>query len=254
MKRNLLSGPKVFFLLILAGAVFLGYRVQKKIEIISPSGNPETLLYLPSGKYLKPLTIGYQQMTADLFWLKVVCYFGSHCLTDKSYPWLYHILDLTTTLDPYFQLPYEFGAVVLSIEEGDVQQSNALLKKGIHHHPDYWRLPFYLGFNYFFYLKDPETAARYISRAASLPGHPPYLPKLAASLYASAGHKDIALGFLTQIYQNTDDPALKESISQKISDLKKGKLPSALREILGDPNIDSDTHSDADIEDPPLEG
>lgn len=218
--------------MILAGAIFFSYQVQKKIEVISPSGSPETLLYLPSGKYLKPLMIGFDQIAADLLWLKVVSYFGGHYLTDKSYPWLYHILDLTTTLDPYFRLPYEFGGVVLSVEKTDVSQSNALLMKGIRYYPDYWRLPFYLGFNYFFYLKDPETAALYISRAASLPGHPPYLPKLAASLYAHAGHKDIALSFLNQIYQNAEDPALKESISQKISDLQEGKLPSSLGEVL----------------------
>ena len=218
--------------MVLAGVVFFNYRVQKKIEVISPSASPETLLYLPSGKYLKPLMIGFDQMAADLLWIKVVGYFGEHYLTDKSYPWLYHILDLTTTLDPYFQIPYEFGGIVLSVEKTDIDQSNALLMKGMQYFPDYWRLPFYLGFNYFFYLKDPEIAAVYISMAASLPGHPPYLPKLAASLYTRAGHKDTALSFLNQIYQNTDDSSLKESISQKISDLQEEKLPFSLGEAL----------------------
>jgi tetratricopeptide (TPR) repeat protein len=240
MKTDRASGTRffffkirIFFFIILAGAVFFSYQVQRKIESIPLYRSPETLLYLPSGKYLKPLMLGFNQLAADFLWLKVVTYFGGHYLTDKNFSWLYRILDLTTTLDPYFRLPYEFGGIVLSVEKGDIDQSNALLKKGIQYHPDYWRLPFYLGFNYFFYLKDPETAAGYISRAASLPGHPPYLPKLAASLYAGAGHKDIALDFLIQIYRNTDDPALKENLLQKITALQEGKLPSSLAKTLG---------------------
>ncbi|MEW6379239.1 MAG: hypothetical protein AB1611_06495 [bacterium] len=232
MQKNSSAGLKVIFFMMLIGAVLLVYQVQKKIETISPSNNPESLLYLPSGKYLKPLMLGFDQMAADILWLKVIIYFGDHYLTDKNYQWLYHILDLTTTLDPYFRLPYEFGGIILTLEKGDIDQSNSLLRKGIQNHPDYWRLPFYLGFNYFFYLKDPKTAARYISRAASLPDHPPYLPKLAASLYAYAGSKETAINFLDQIYQNTEDPWLKENIAQKITDLQKGKLPQSLEGIL----------------------
>jgi len=224
---------KIAFLMVLtAAAAFSIYQVQRRIETISPSNSPETLLYLPSGKYLKPLVLGFDQAAADLLWLKVIGYFGDHYLTDKNYQWLYHILDLTTTLDPYFRLPYEFGGIILSLEKGDIDQSNALLRKGIKYHPTYWRLPFYLGFNYFFYLKDPATAAGYISRAASLPDHPPYLPKLAASLYASAGDKEMAVEFLLQAYLTSEDPRLKENILQKISDLQQGKLPKSLEKIL----------------------
>lgn len=226
---------KIFLKGLLLGlffcTIFFCYYLQKKIEVIAPVNQPETLLYLPSGKYLKPLMLGFDQIAADILWIKAVSYFGGHYLTDKSYQWLYHILDLITTLDPYFRYPYEFGGVILSMEKGDVEQSNKLLEKGLKYHPEYWRLPFYLGFNYFFYLKDFEKAAHYISEAAKLEGHPPYLPKLAASLFAHLGQKDIAMTFLNQMYQSMEDPIIKEMLSQKIEDLKEGLLPKTLLDL-----------------------
>ena len=223
-------GIFIIFLII----IFSCYKTQKKIEVISPANLPEKYLYLPSGKYLKPLMLGFDQIAADLLWIKAVGYFGGHYLTDRSYDWLYHILDLTTTTDPHFRQPYEFGGVVLAVEKGDVIQSNKLLRKGIQYHGDYWRLPFYLGFNSFFYLKDPKTAARYISKSAALPDAPSYLPKLAASLYVQSGQKETALEFLNQMYRDTEDPWLKKSIKQKILKLRKGVLPKSLENILGE--------------------
>ena len=217
-------------------AVFFCFRVQKKIDALSSGDQSEKLLYLPSGTYLKPLVVGFDNLAADLLWIKAIGYFGSHYLTDKSYQWLYHILDLTTTLDPYFRYPYEFGGVILAIEREDVTQSNRLLKKGMLHHPDYWRFPFLVGFNTFFYLKNPEIAARYISRAAALPGRPAYLPKLAASLYMYTGQRETAIRFLNQMYESIEDSRLKENILQKIAEIEKGNLPKSLEQILAEKN------------------
>ena len=55
----------------------------------------EKMLYLPSGKFLKPLCLGFDEVVADLLWMKAVVYFGGHARADQHYPWLYHILDLT---------------------------------------------------------------------------------------------------------------------------------------------------------------
>jgi hypothetical protein len=229
MKRNCI---RIFILSAFLTTIFFCYKTQKKIDVISPANQPEMLMYLPSGKYLKPLMLGFDQIAADILWIKAIGYFGGHYMTDRNYQWLYHILDLTTTLDPYFRYPYEFGGVVLAVEKEDFEHSNKLLKKGMQYHSDYWRFPFYLGFNSFFRLKDPETAARYISTAAALPDCPSYLPKLAASLYAHSGQKETALNFLNRMYQDMEVPWLKKSMAKKIENLQKGVLPKSLGKIL----------------------
>ena len=229
MKRTCI---RVFILSAFLITLFFCYKTQKTIDVISPANKPEMLMYLPSGKYLKPLMLGFDQIAADVLWIKAIGYFGGHYLTDRNYQWLYHILDLTTSLDPYFRYPYEFGGVVLAVEKEDFEQSNKLLKKGMRYHSDYWKFPFYLGFNSFFRLKDSETAARYISTAATLPDCPSYLPKLAASLYTQSGKKETALNFLNRMYNDLEVPWLKKSLAHKIVNLQKGVLPKSLGEIL----------------------
>ena len=206
--------------------------IQKQLDLIAPEIQQENLLYLPSGRFIKPLTLGFNHLAADFLWIKAVGYFGEHYLTDQNYPWLYHILDIVTTLDPLFQYAYEFGGLLLSMGEGNYTQSNILLKKGIHYFPDYWRLYFYLGFNHFFYLDSPFTAAPYIRKTATLPGHPPYLPNLAASLYVASHKPELGIEFLLQIYHATGDAMLREQIEQKVTDLRQGKLPKPLQKYL----------------------
>lgn len=229
MKRFAQRIGLVMIFFLLGG---LCYIVQVKIEVISPANHPETLLYLPSGKCLKPLMLGFDELAADFLWIKAIGYFGGHSLTDKSYKWLYHLLDLTTTLDPHFRYPYEFGGIILSAEQGDVEQSNKLLMKGRQYHPKYWRFPFYLGFNKFFYQKDAPSAAHFLAQASSLPGHPAYLPKLSASLYAYAGQRDTAIDFLTRMCEDLRDPELKYMLMEKASLLEQGILPKTLQGLL----------------------
>ncbi len=234
MKQKFFSKASPYFFLF--GVVLIlslsCLFIQKQLDLIAPEIQQENLFYLPSGRFIKPLTLGFNHLAADFLWIKAVGYFGEHYLTDQNYPWLYHILDIVTTLDPLFQYAYEFGGLLLSMGEGNYTQSNILLKKGIHYFPDYWRLYFYLGFNHFFYLDSPFTAAPYIRKAATLPGHPPYLPNLAASLYVASHKPELGIEFLLQIYHATDDTMLREQIEQKVTDLRQGKLPKPLQKYL----------------------
>lgn len=211
---------------------FCIYSIQVFIDQSYQWEREERLLYLPSGKFLKPACLGFESLVADLLWIKAIGYFGGHYLTDHSYKWLYHILDLVTTLDPLFRYPYEFGGIILALEGGNPEQSTLLLEKGIKHHPEYWRLYFYLGFNHFYYHRDFQNASLYIKKAAQLPGHPPYLPKLAASLLTTSGQKNTALSFLRQLYDNTEDEWLKQQIKGKIEDILTGNLPETLKGLL----------------------
>ncbi|MGA1863954.1 MAG: tetratricopeptide repeat protein [bacterium] len=222
----------LIWLLTLILFFFCFYSIQKFIDKSYHQDREERLLYLPSGKFLKPACLGFESLVADLLWIKAISYFGGHYLTDRSYKWLYHILDLVTSLDPQFRYPYEFGGVVLALEGGNPEQSILLLEKGIEYYPEYWRIHFYLGFNYFYYYGDFQNASRYITRAAQLPGHPSYLPRLAASLLATSGQKNTALSFLRQLYENTEDEWLRHQIKMKMDDILAGKLPESLKGLV----------------------
>ncbi len=60
----------------------------------------EGLAQLPKGEYLKPALLGYHHLGADLLWLKLVQVMGNKRNSEDEYEWMYHALDVITTLDP----------------------------------------------------------------------------------------------------------------------------------------------------------
>ncbi len=179
----------------------------------------DVYMYIPSGEFLKPFTLGYRQIVADFFWIKAISYFGGELKSGGHYLWLYHILDLVTTLDPQFTWPYYFGGMILSLEAKQVENSNAILKKAMRYHPDVWKFPFYLGFNYWYHYDDPVTAASYIEIAARLPGAPAYLRTFPATLYSRGGRLETAITFLEEMENTAQDPHVKDQIRKKIAKL-----------------------------------
>ena len=207
------------FVFCLAGLFFSSLNIDKKY----PPVVIEDLLYLPSGKFLQGAALGFDEMLADLLWIKAIGYFGSHAVTDQDYFWLSHILDIVTTLDPFFQYPYEFGGVILATEIGDVDKSNRLLEKGMKNVPEtherYWYFPFFIAFNYMYYKDDYKTAAHYLEMASKFPQTPDYLPLLVSRLYADADEPEMAITFLREMIEGTDNPELNEKLKLRLNEV-----------------------------------
>jgi hypothetical protein len=166
------------------------------------------LRILPRGEMLKPALLGYHQLGADLLWLQAIQVLGERVVQEEDYEWLFHALDVITTLDPQFLYAYDAGGLMLAELAGHAEWSNQLLAKGIAANPRAWRLPFQLGFNYFYYQQDYRKAAEYLAKASTLPGRPSYVPELAARLYVQDSSTDIALRFLDTMRQQTTDSDL----------------------------------------------
>ena len=192
----------------------------------------EKFMLLPKGEYLKPAVIGYEQLVGDIIWLRAIQVIGEKVVTPQGYDWVYHALDIITTLDPKFAYAYELGGVTLSALGKRPDLSNMLLEKGGRENPGAWQIPFYIGFNNFFYLNDYEAAAEYMDKASKLPGHPAYLPKLAARLYVQAGNPDVALEFLSRMYKDTDDEKVKLALEQRIKEVIVEKDATFLEEAI----------------------
>lgn len=179
----------------------------------------QQLKYLPSGTFLKGIALSYDLLLADLLWVKSIAYFGDQFVAEHDYSWLYHILDITTTLDPYFEDPYEFGGVVLANEVGEVEKSSYLLEKGMANvsetHPRYWYLPFFLAYNYWYYKKDYKTGAKYLEIASRFPQAPSYLPMLTARMYADTSQADMALPFLHEMIKTAKTPERRAELIQR---------------------------------------
>jgi hypothetical protein len=127
-------------------------------------------------------------------------------------------------LDPEFDSAYQTGGIILSVLGNSPDKSNRLLMKGLQPNPDAWQIPFYIGFNYFFYLEDYRNAAVYMDRASGLPGRPQYLPKLASRLYIQAGDPDTALEFLDRMARESGDPKIQDELKLRMEEIREGKI------------------------------
>ncbi len=211
-------------LLIIIAALFLTLvPIQKQIDTIR-DGWPEKeeLLYLPSGNMLSIVSLGFDQLAADILYIKMIDYFSTHLMTDHSYIWLYHIADLVTTLDPHFRFPYIFAGLMLNLEGGQFDNARKILTKGSLVFTDDWYFPFALGLNYFFGSADFETAARYFENSHQL-GGPEYLSNFAAKLRANGKTRETTLEFLRFLYGSFHDENIKKIIMDRIRELETGR-------------------------------
>lgn len=204
-------------LLALAGAAVSVLLLLE--ERRPPQARAAELSYLPKGEYLKVAVLGYDEIVADLLWLKAVQHFSGRRQATEHYVWAYHATDVVTDLDPTFTFAYKAAGTILGVWANRVEESIAILEKGIRHNPDVWDLHFVLGYDYFYELCDRASAAEHLRAAAELPGAPAYLPRLAARMMVEAGTPDTALEFLVRLHGQTRDPDMRESLAQRIKEV-----------------------------------
>ena len=111
--RNI--GPLVLCCLLIPG--FAGvWKLQEKIDTQFDGMHQEADdLVLRSGKLLKVMSLEYAPLMADVYWTRVVQYYGDkEVRQDANLELLWPLLDVTTTLDPHLLVAYRFGSMFLS--------------------------------------------------------------------------------------------------------------------------------------------
>src|SRR5512140_2814729 len=129
-RGRILIAASCLMTVCLLGSVPL-LRAIREVRDAQPLGD---VLYIPSAKAVKHLSLGYDGLMADLYWTRVVQYFGGkHHVKSKQYELLKPLLQITTTLDPHLTVAYEFGSVFLAQQPpegaGDPQAAAELVKR-----------------------------------------------------------------------------------------------------------------------------
>lgn len=209
-------------------------------------------LALVPGSVAKVVSLEFSGAASDYLMLQTLTFLGEKLINKESLSkeqWylVYKALDQVTWLDQRFLDPYVLAAMTLPWEAGMVRETNELLEKIIKIRPDDHRPFLFLWYNYFYFLKDPATAAGYLERAARIPGAPDYYANLAARSSFYGKKTTAGIIFLKEIVQETNDPSRKkflllrlealEKISfleQKIQDYKKlhNSLPESLEQLV----------------------
>ena len=194
-------------------------------------------IYIPSPRAVKALSLGYTGLMADLYWTRVVQYFGGkHQERAEHYKLLAPLLEITTTLDPQLMPAYEFGSIFLAQRPpegaGDPQAAAALVRKGIRENPAAWRLYYYLGFIYFQELHDSRTASEVFQEGSRVPGALPWMKTMAAYLAQHAGERETARYLWTQIYKDTDSPSIRENAAKRLIALEVDEAVEKLQALV----------------------
>ena len=215
---------------VMAGVAFAAaISIQIARDRWYPRDDPqrEQILYVTSGPALQRIALSFDAVLADVYWIRAIQHYGGDRLSGPTaqtkYTLLYPLLDLTTTLDPYFNIAYRFGAIFLSEAypggPGRPEQSVALLRKAITVMPHKWQYYHDIGFVYYWRLRDYQSAAVWFQRAAAQPNAPNWLTPLAASMLVR-GNDRAAARFLWQQIAKSEEAWLRRSAERSLLQLQ----------------------------------
>lgn len=207
------------------------------------------MLYLPAGKYLKPVSFGYYTLLSDFVYLWSIQYYGDPIFSPRM-EYLKHTYDIITELDPYYIDAYQTGALFMFYEGRNPKSGLELLDKGIKKNPNEWILAADAGFYCYMNLKDKRRAIEYFGKVSKIPGAPAQAKRLLAGMHFQLGDKQLAYQLWKEIYETADKPHIKQIAYQHMQDLKiivdvenlkkaidqyqtqKGQLPLNLQQLL----------------------
>jgi hypothetical protein len=169
-----------------------------------------------SGPMLKIMSLEYAPLIADLYWTRVVQYYGNKQEHGESkIQLLWPLLDVTTTLDPHLIVAYRFGSTFLSEPAprgaGRPDLGVQLMERGIRENPDYWRLYEDLGFIYYFDLKDYPKAANVFLEGSRKPGAMIWMKTFAARISAEGENRELSAMLWTEVYNSTKDKDIRKN-------------------------------------------
>jgi hypothetical protein len=217
----------------------------------------DTALYLRAPEAVRRLAGAYAPLAADLYWIRAIQYYGgikhrfntaangalaappppaALARPEDDYSQLYTLLDITTTLDPRFNIAYRFGAIFLAEAypngAGRSDLAIALLEKGLRERPDKWEYMEDIAFVHYWYDHDYLAASQWFEKAARVEGAPWWLQSMAATTRANGGDRTSSRLMWETIRDTTDVDWLREDAERKLAQLRALDDIDALQKIV----------------------
>lgn len=200
---------------LILSVFFIELKDNLRLQQTALQQEDQAPLYLPEAKYVRLITLGFDNFFSDILWFNTINYFGKQYRAGRDYRWLDQMCEITSELDKKAFYLYEFCATMLSWMAKQPEASNEILSRGIEALPDYWRLRFLRGFNYWYFLNDQKKAAEDFRIAATYPEAPSFLPNLASRLVNQSAGPESAITFLDEMIRNAKDSAEREALIEK---------------------------------------
>lgn len=215
------------------------YPLQKRIDgDMGVYAKISDVLYIPPGTHLKLLCLGHEGLVANIYWTRVVQYFGREHMESAGgeFRLLVPLLRITTELDPQLLVAYRFGAIFVMAKQpigaGDPQAALQLLRRGIVANPNYWRLWQDLGFVYYWELRDYKMAARIFAVGSNQPGADYWLKALAGTVAAKGGDLETSRFLWSEIYRHAETDEIRSNAEYHLAALTAKEQIGQLNNLL----------------------
>ncbi len=220
----------VVVVLILSLGTFMGLKI--KVDRIKREKIPgASIIYIPSGKYLKYTTFGYSSLLADLIYLWAIQYYTTYTVVNR-FEHLDHIFSVISELDPHYLDPYEIGAMIAIYEARDINLAYKILDRGLEKNPDQWIFPFQAAHYAQMISRDYALAREYYKKTMEIEG----APTITKRLYASAAYKiadyQTAWDTWLDVFNNAEDERVKKIADNHLYQVKSAMDIQAIHETI----------------------
>lgn len=178
----------------------------------------EQLFALPAN-VLRVVSGQFKEISADLSFLNALTWLGgSRTQPDtgrylpQQYEWLHATLKNAVTLDPYFLDPYYLMNSALIWDRYKLDEVNGLIAKGADKRTWDPLLPFFAGFNFFYFLNDGEQSFYYLKQASKRSGGNPFYDRLASRVAYRANKTELAIMYLEEQIRDAEVKGLKNTM------------------------------------------
>ena len=216
---------KVLFIWIIVCIIITGSYAYSAFKVTDYRSSIESSecasAFMVSPELLKIAAGEFKGIIADYLLLKASVFLGGRYFTTKD-DWkaVSTLFSQSLALDPYFFLTCFYIQASLPWEAKMPEKAIELLKISSQHRSWDWQPDFYIGFDYFYFLKDNLNGSKYLMEASKKPGASPLLGMLGARLSQKGGQTKAGITFLKTMYENEENEDTKKQIKQRMDALE----------------------------------
>ncbi len=199
--------------------------------------------YAPSPEAARIISVGYNELAADLLFFRLVGYFGDKHSADG----IASLVEAIVTLDPHHYKAYVWGSQAMvhgatrGVGRDHFLRAIKLLEKGLVAFPNDHAIPRMAGEIYLLDLKtdDPaerrtwdDTGTALLESAVRKPNAPAELGTYIAHLRSKLGQQERAKSGLRELILITDDVKAREALLAKLAELQGTDSADVAIEVL----------------------
>ncbi len=229
MNVGVASNKKFWFILLLLGILVLTQiKLEKNFVYPFP---PIKSLNLKEASFLNfwGILLGFRRLSADLAWIRILQYYGTHedeenqdvrgehiCLKEEGYKKLSPLFQLVVRLDPYFHFAYLYGSGILAYNHERYDEAVSLLEEGVNNCPKYWKFNFYLAAIGYKRKKQENKVIYLLEKVVKYPDCPVMIKSVLAQLYEKKLQFNKAKQMWENILRTSKDRGYKEKAKKHL--------------------------------------